>query len=108
MVESPSYVKRWLNHHSTLNGGSILSPDYHAHVCVCVRVCVRACACVRVCVCVCARTRVCVGVCFVSVQQLYCPLGIFPMGNSGCFPRGKPATTELSNLRCIPGVLVFL
>ena len=25
--------------------------------------------------------------------QLYCPNGISPMGNSGCFPRGKPAAT---------------
>ena len=27
--------------------------------------------------------------------QLYCPNGISPMGNSGCFLRGKPAATEL-------------
>ena len=26
--------------------------------------------------------------------QLYCPNGISPMGNLGCFPRGKPAATE--------------
>ena len=26
--------------------------------------------------------------------QLYCPNGISPMGNSGCFPRGKRAATE--------------
>ena len=26
--------------------------------------------------------------------QLHCPSGISPMGNSGCFPRGKPASTE--------------
>ena len=26
--------------------------------------------------------------------QLYCPNGISPMGNSGCFPRRKPAATE--------------
>ena len=26
--------------------------------------------------------------------QLYCPNGIDLMGNSGCFPRGKPAATE--------------
>ena len=25
--------------------------------------------------------------------QLYCPDGIFPMGNSGCLLRGKPAAT---------------
>ena len=28
------------------------------------------------------------------ILQLYCPNGIFFMGNSGCFPRGKPAATE--------------
>ena len=27
--------------------------------------------------------------------QLYCPNGISPMGNLGCFPQGKPAATEL-------------
>ena len=26
--------------------------------------------------------------------QVYCPLGISPVGNSGCFPRGKSAVTE--------------
>ena len=26
--------------------------------------------------------------------QLYCPNGIFPMRNLGCFPWGKPAATE--------------
>ena len=26
--------------------------------------------------------------------QLYCPNRISPIGNSGCLPRGKPATTE--------------
>ena len=26
--------------------------------------------------------------------QLYCPSGISPMGNLGCFPQGKPAATE--------------
>ena len=26
--------------------------------------------------------------------QLYCPNGISPMGNSECFPQGKPAGTE--------------
>ena len=26
--------------------------------------------------------------------QLYCPIGIFPMGNLDCFPQGKPAATE--------------
>ena len=26
--------------------------------------------------------------------QLDCPTGISPMGNSGCYPRGKPAATE--------------
>ena len=25
---------------------------------------------------------------------MYCPNGISPMGNSGCFPRGKPAAAE--------------
>ena len=31
---------------------------------------------------------------FINFLQLYCPNGISPMGNSGCFPRGKPAATE--------------
>ena len=31
---------------------------------------------------------------FLNFLQLYCPNGIYPMGNSGCFPRGKPAATE--------------
>ena len=26
--------------------------------------------------------------------QLYCPIGISPVGNLSCFPRGKPAATE--------------
>ena len=28
------------------------------------------------------------------LSQLHCPNGISPVGNSGCFPRGKPAATE--------------
>ena len=32
-------------------------------------------------------------VCFFFLQ-LYCPNGIFPIGNSGFLPRGKPAATE--------------
>ena len=28
------------------------------------------------------------------VLQLYCPFGISPMGDLGCFPQGKPAATE--------------
>ena len=40
--------------------------------------------------------------------QLYCPNGIFTMGNLGCLPWGKPAATvALPNLRCMLGVLVF-
>ena len=36
--------------------------------------------------------------------QLYCPNGIFPMGNSGCLPQRKPAVTvALPNLRCMQG-----
>ena len=31
---------------------------------------------------------------FFNFLQLYCPNGISPMGNSGCFPRGKPAAKE--------------
>ena len=31
---------------------------------------------------------------FFFLQQLYCPNGISHMGNSGCFPRGKPTATE--------------
>ena len=31
---------------------------------------------------------------FLILLQLYCPNRISPMGNSGCFPRGKPAVTE--------------
>ena len=27
-------------------------------------------------------------------NQLHCPRGIYPMGNLGCFPRGKTAATE--------------
>ena len=27
-------------------------------------------------------------------NQLYCPIGISPMGKSGCFPRRKPDATE--------------
>ena len=30
----------------------------------------------------------------INFLQLYCPNGICPMGNSGCFPQGKPAATE--------------
>ena len=29
-----------------------------------------------------------------SYLQLYCPIGISPVGNSGCFLRGKQAATE--------------
>ena len=29
-----------------------------------------------------------------SSLYLYCPIGISPAENSGCFPRGKPAATE--------------
>ena len=29
------------------------------------------------------------------ILQLRCPAGISPKGNSGCFPQGKPAATEL-------------
>ena len=37
------------------------------------------------------------------------PNGISPMGNSGCFPRGKPAATEsrYPTFCCMLGVLVF-
>ena len=28
------------------------------------------------------------------ILQLYCPIGIYPMGNLGCFSRGKSAGTE--------------
>ena len=28
------------------------------------------------------------------ILQLYCPIWISPMRNSGCFPQGKPAVTE--------------
>ena len=28
------------------------------------------------------------------ISQLYCPIGISPTGNFGCFPQGKPAATE--------------
>ena len=27
-------------------------------------------------------------------RQLHCPIGISPVGNSGCFPQGKPTATE--------------
>ena len=30
----------------------------------------------------------------VNCLQLYCPIGISPKGDSGCFPRGQPAATE--------------
>ena len=41
--------------------------------------------------------------------QLYCPTGIPPMGNSGCFSPGKASCDRvaLPNLLCILGVLVF-
>ena len=40
----------------------------------------------------------------VVVLHLYCPNGISPMGNLGCFPWGKPAVTiMLPNLRCMLG-----
>ena len=32
--------------------------------------------------------------------QLYCPNGISPMGNLGCFPQGKPATTATVHAGC--------
>ena len=32
---------------------------------------------------------------FYFILQLYCSIGISAMENSGCFRRGKPATTEL-------------
>ena len=31
---------------------------------------------------------------FFFFKELYCPIGNPPMGNSDCFPRGKPAATE--------------
>ena len=31
---------------------------------------------------------------FLNILHLYCPSGISPMGNSGCFPRGEPSATE--------------
>ena len=31
---------------------------------------------------------------FFFFEQHYCPIGISPMGNSGCFPQGKPAVTH--------------
>ena len=31
---------------------------------------------------------------FFFILQLYCPIGISLMGNSGCFPQGKPAASE--------------
>ena len=34
----------------------------------------------------------CFSFCF--FKQLYCPIGVSPVGNSGCFPRGEPAATE--------------
>ena len=44
---------------------------------------------------------------FVFILQLHCPNGISSMGNSDCFPKGKPAATVmLSNLLCMLGVLV--
>ena len=36
---------------------------------------------------------------FFSSLQLYCPIGIFSMENSGCFPRGKPAANSDINYR---------
>ena len=41
--------------------------------------------------------------------QLYCPNGISPMGNSGCFSPGKASCdwVALHNLQCTLGVLVF-
>ena len=42
------------------------------------------------------------------ILQLYCPNGIFSMGNSGCFPPWKPAAkVVLPKLQCMLGVLVF-
>ena len=32
---------------------------------------------------------------FFFFLQLYCPIGISPVGYSGCFSRGKAAATEL-------------
>ena len=41
--------------------------------------------------------------------QLYCPIGISPMGNSDRFPQEKPAATvTLPNLWCMLDVLVSL
>ena len=43
-------------------------------------------------------------------KQQYCPVGISHMGNSGCFPRGKPAATESryqTYVRFMLNVLVF-
>ena len=42
---------------------------------------------------------------FLLILQIHCPIRISPMGNSGCFPWGKPAATvKLLNLYCM---LVF-
>ena len=30
---------------------------------------------------------------FFFFLQMHCPIGIYPKGNSGCFPLGKPAAT---------------
>ena len=47
-------------------------------------------------VCVCVSVFVCVRV------QLYCPIWDSAMGNSGCFPQGKPAVTVgLPKLWCV-------
>ena len=37
------------------------------------------------------------------ILQLYYPIRVSPMGNSGRFPRGKPAATELRYLTTVHG-----
>ena len=45
---------------------------------------------------------------FYFFSQLYCLIWISPVGNSVCFPQGKPTeTVTLPNIKCMLRVFVF-